>query len=38
MALLYPMIAMQSLLARGKWREILTLATLTIAYAALIAC
>jgi O-antigen ligase len=38
MALLYPMVAMQYLLARGKWREILTLATLTITYAALIAC
>jgi hypothetical protein len=38
LALLYPMIAMQYLLARGKWREILTLAALTAACAALIAC
>ena len=38
LALLFPMIAMQYLLARGKWRAILTLATLVAAYGALIAC
>lgn len=38
LALLFPMITMQYLLARGKWREIATLATLAVSYAALIAC
>jgi len=38
LALLYPMIGVQYAFARGKWREILTLATLLVAYAALIAC
>ena len=38
LALLFPMMGMQCLLAQGKWRELLTLLTLVVSYAALIAC
>jgi len=38
LAFLFPMAVMQYLLARKKWREVLTLATLTAMSAALIAC
>lgn len=38
LALLFPTVFVQYLLARGKWREILTLVTLAATSAALIAC